>query len=59
MITYAWNLTGNAVVVRLEGKHVGYIRKIGSGWQYFPLGKNEGGELFPTLDACKTSLEEF
>lgn len=48
-------------------KKVGYIheRKIDdperpgvklSRWQYTPLGKKRGGELFDTLGACKRSL---
>lgn len=48
------------VRVHLEGKYVGHIEQLSDGmWQYWPKGpKSEGGEKFPTLAACKQSLEE-
>ena len=47
--------------VRLDSRVVGRIRPIetdsGRKWQYFPNRAREGGELFPSLDECKRSLE--
>jgi hypothetical protein len=53
---------GDSVVnVRLEGRFVGTMRRLigaNGGWRYHPLGRaSDPGALFPTLDACKQSLE--
>jgi len=55
-IRYETQAGGRDVVVRLEGKVVGDIRKVEGGWQYKPKGARPGG-VFPTLEACKASLE--
>lgn len=47
-----WNIN-----VLLEGIIVGEIRKMATGYVYIPKGKRTGGETFPTLDACKASIE--
>jgi hypothetical protein len=45
------------VPVFLEGRRVGTITRGFDGmWQYFPKGKNEGGQKFPTLALAKASL---
>ena len=56
MITYK---NKYCVYVYLDNKHVGNIFEIqGKGWQYFPKGQKEGGEIFASLALCKKSLEE-
>jgi hypothetical protein len=43
--------------VRLDGPLVGEIRKVKGGFQYFPKGQKEGGEIFKTKQAVYRSLE--
>ena len=43
--------------VYLDGKIVGTIKKTDEGYTYYPKGKKNGGETFPTLDKCMKSLE--
>jgi hypothetical protein len=45
------------VLVRLDGKIVGEIRKEEGVWRYYPKGSKDGGEGFNTLRACLKSLE--
>ncbi len=51
------------VQVKLNGKHVGTIREVLpkgaslSSFVYFPKGQKIGGDMYPTLAACKASLE--
>jgi len=45
-------------MVYLDGKHIGNILKVKDGFQYFPKGKKTGGEVFPTLEEVKRSLED-
>ncbi len=51
----------SAVNVRLDGRFVGVIRRLigdNGGWRYHPRGAAHlAGEIFPTLDACKQSLQ--
>lgn len=57
MITYK-NIDGtHKVAVYLEKKRIGTIEPVGSGWRYFPKGKDFGGELLNSLQAVKRSLE--
>lgn len=44
--------------VRMDGRVVGEIRKVASGYQYFPKGRSEGGEVFPTVQAVQDSLRD-
>jgi hypothetical protein len=53
------------VEVYLDGQLAGKIKKVskdgtisGYGWQYFPKGQTKGGEIYPSLLACKKSLED-
>lgn len=46
------------VFVFLNGEQVGRIRHTAQGWQYVPKRHRKGGEYFPTLGACRRSLEE-
>lgn len=60
MITY--EDTPNGIKVKLEGKIVGKIRLIAVGnepaqYQYQPAGSSIKGDPYPTLEACKASLE--
>lgn len=69
MITYENCMSG--IAVRLEGKKVGEIKRAQEGgFFYLPTGKKTGGDAFaeapsfasqafPTIEACKASLEEF
>lgn len=52
-ITYSDNVT-----VYLDGKAVGEIRSVVGGYQYFPKGSKNGGELLRTIEMVKASLEE-
>jgi len=45
------------IQVRQDGKIIGEIRKVSGGFQYFPKGHKEGGDIFSTLLAVKKSLE--
>jgi hypothetical protein len=45
------------VSVKLDGRVVGDIREERDGYRYFPRRSKDGGLLFPTLSACKRSLE--
>ena len=58
MITYENCMSG--IAVRLEGKKVGEIKRAQEGgFFYLPTGQKTGGDAFPTIEACKASLEEF
>lgn len=65
MIIYK-DSSGGKVSVYLKDKReklVGYIKNEDGGFRYFPIRKysstkETGGELFPTLNLCKKSLEE-
>lgn len=52
--------TANRIIVRLDGKTTGAIynapMKDQMGYQYVPMGTKDGGDVFPTLEACKKSL---
>jgi len=62
MITYKPQRQRSEYAVQLGGKVVGRIKLAvagdgRAGWRYFPKGQKEGGEVFPTLEECKRSLE--
>lgn len=42
--------------VRLGGKIVGAIVRLADGYAYKPTGRKHG-DVFPTLEACKASVE--
>lgn len=42
--------------VRLDGKICGEIRKVDQGYQYFPKGQKEGGEVFSSVVEVQKSL---
>ena len=54
MIEYTEN-----VIVKLDGKVVGTIKEVPTGYQYFPKGSKTagGGVIFATLGDVKYSLE--
>ncbi len=56
-ITY--HARGDSVInVRVDGRFVGTVRRLigaNGGWRYHSRGFT--GEVFPTLEACKQSLE--
>lgn len=51
-----------AIRVRIDGRLTGTIKPVSvdrmRGWQYFPKGQREGGEIFLTVKECQRSLEE-
>lgn len=48
-----------SIPVRFTGSAtiVGEIRPVEGGWQYFPKGQKQGGEVFPTLRAVQADIE--
>jgi len=44
--------------VRLDGRICGEIRKVEEGYQYFPKGQKEGGEVFNTVAQVQRSLND-
>lgn len=57
-LEYFSNFIGGYETVRLDGKVVGRIFRRDGGFQYVPNGNRKiGGEVYPTLEACKKSLE--
>lgn len=54
-ITYEEDQRGGPMRVRLAGRLIGRIHVVSGGWQY-RTGKMRG-DVFPTLRACKDSLE--
>ncbi len=66
-ITYVEKYPGRRSIhigVYLDGRYVGVIKqtrlgkKVGGGTFYYtPKGSKNCGDLFPTLEACKKSLE--
>ena len=45
-------------MVFLDGKYVGKIRRMDGGWQYFPKGDKQGGQVFKKLSECENSLND-
>lgn len=58
MIEYIHQDQTGKVQVKLDDRVIGEIRKEDGGWRYFPKGKKDGGDLFPSLAKCKLSLSE-
>lgn len=48
----------SSISVKLGGRVVGHIVKVGHAWQYRPkiAAQGQWGKLFATLEACKESL---
>tara|TARA_R110000772_G_C13310332_1_gene440630 strand:- start:32212 stop:32409 length:198 start_codon:yes stop_codon:yes gene_type:complete len=62
MITYkdgrnSKNSLKTKILVRLDGKLVGYIHNVYGGYKYYPVGDGSGGETFSTVSEVKKSLE--
>jgi hypothetical protein len=58
-MTIAYTITNEGdIAVRLDGRKVGEIRMLPNGFKYYPRGAKTGGESFPSLEACKSSLED-
>lgn len=45
------------VKVYLDGVHVGNIKRVPAGYQYWPKGRKKGGEVYATLSLVQHSLE--
>ena len=58
MITYK-ELANGSVRVFLDGKHVGTIGRISTGYAYYPHGSKSYGEVLPTIAEVKATLEEM
>jgi hypothetical protein len=43
--------------VFLDGRRVGVINSLATGWQYVPEGQRKGGDVFTSLPALIRSLE--
>lgn len=56
MITYKEIENAN-IAVYLDKKRAGTIKKVAGGFQYFPKGGKNGGDVLLTLQAVKASLE--
>lgn len=56
MISYVPYLGG--IRVLLEKKIVGIITTVSGGFQYQPKGSKNLGDVFPTVEAVKRSLED-
>ena len=56
MLTYK-DLDAGGIAVFLDAKRIGTINGSSKGWRYHPKGTKIVGDAFPTLDACKKSLE--
>lgn len=56
MITYIE--TKGKITVKLNNKIVGHIKNVSGGYQYFPAGNKNGGNVFKDLGMLKKSLEE-
>jgi hypothetical protein len=58
MITYT-KLIDVQYIVKIDGKEVGRIRQEPDGFAYYPQNKKKyKGDTYPTLEACKASLED-
>jgi hypothetical protein len=57
MITYKQSHPAADIIVLLNKKIAGSIKKQPNGYQYFPKGKKTGGQVFPTVLAVQISLE--
>jgi hypothetical protein len=53
----SYRTSGNNVAVLLDNKHVGDIHKVQNGYQYFPKGQTDGGEIKKSLSEIKYMLE--
>lgn len=42
--------------VRCDGKIIGSIKKVEGGYQYFPTGYKEGGEILSSVSAVQKTL---
>jgi hypothetical protein len=47
----------NKIIVKLAGKTVGHIKTVAGGYQYFPLGKTIGGDVYASVQSVQRSLE--
>ena len=56
MITYR-PMSKTSITVFLDKKIVGHIKTVAGGYQYFPKGCKDGGDILPTVFAVKQSLE--
>lgn len=43
-------------IVKLDGKVVGKIKEVKTGWQYFPKGQKTGGDICSSKFACMQTL---
>lgn len=57
MITYKPDAKGQTITVYLGRKIAGRIIWTLAGYRYLPRGSSSLGEPYPTLEACKRSLE--
>jgi len=54
---YLYKAEGNPVKVKLDGRVIGEIRRVPEGWQYYPKGRKNGGDVFSSYARVKQSIE--
>ncbi len=57
MIEYKHSDKSKDIQVKLNRVRVGTIKPVKGGFQYFPISKKVGGEIFDTVEKVKRSLE--
>ena len=56
MIKLKWTKVAESERVYLENRHAGDIKRVEDGWQYFPEGQAEGGDVYATLSECESDV---
>lgn len=59
MVEFKWKDSmkrNKKMIVYLDKKHVGVIKKVEKGWCYFPKGQKVGGKVFTFISDCERSL---
>lgn len=57
MIEYIERKNSPHVIVKLDGRQVGKIKKVKEGYQYFPFSSKNGGKVYKTIQEIKNILE--
>jgi hypothetical protein len=50
-------MSETSITVFLDKKIAGHIKKVEGGFQYFPKGQKQGGEIMSSVFKVKVSLE--
>lgn len=57
MIEYIQRKNSQNIIVKLDGRQVGKIKKVKDGYQYFPFSSKNGGKIYKTIEEVKNILE--